>query len=53
MLVSFLFSIQDFDRTLGLTDDSIGQPVLQIFIDVFGTDGAVVLMCLILICVWQ
>lgn len=53
VLVSFLFSIQDFDRTLGLTDDSIGQPVLQIFIDVFGTDGAVVLMSLILICVWQ
>ena len=53
VLISFLFSIQDFSRTLGLADDSIGQPVLQIFVDVFGADGAVVLMCLILIYVWQ
>ena len=50
VLLSFLFSIQDFDGTVTST---VGQPVLQIFIDVFGDDGAVVLMCLIMICVWH
>jgi amino acid transporter len=50
VLMSFLFSIQDFSNTVG---SSYGQPVLQIFIDVFGDDGAVVLMCLVMICVWH
>jgi hypothetical protein len=50
VLLSFLFSIQDFDGTVS---SSVGQPVLQIFIDVFGDDGAVVLMCLVMICVWH
>lgn len=50
VILSFLFSIQDFDNTVG---SSYGQPVLQIFVDVFGDDGAVVLMCLIIICVWH
>lgn len=50
VLLSFLFSIQDFDNTVG---SSYGQPVVQIFVDIFGTDGAVVLMCLIMICVWH
>jgi amino acid transporter len=50
VILSFLFSIQDFDGTVTST---VGQPVLQIFIDVFGDDGAVVLMCLIMICVWH
>jgi len=50
VLLSFLFSIQDFDSTV---TSSVGQPVLQIFIDVFGDDGAVVLMCLVMICVWN
>jgi amino acid transporter len=50
VLLSFLFSIQDFDNTVS---SSVGQPVLQIFIDVFGDDGAVVLMCLVMICVWH
>jgi amino acid transporter len=27
--------------------------VLQIFIDIFGDDGAVVLMSLVMICVWH
>ena len=50
VILSFLFSIQDFDATLG---SDYGQPVLQIFVDVFGTDGAVVVMSLVMICVWH
>lgn len=49
-LLSLLFSIQDFDNTV---NSSVGQPVLQIFIDVFGEDGAIVLMTLIILCVWH
>ncbi|KAF2463538.1 amino acid transporter [Lindgomyces ingoldianus] len=49
-LLSLLFSIQDFERTVG---SDFGQPVLQIFVDVFGTNGAIVLMTLIIICVWH
>jgi len=49
VLLSFLFSIQDF---AGTVTPKVGQPVLQIFVDVFGDDGAVVLMCVILLCVW-
>lgn len=51
VILSFLFSIQDFDSTV--TSVRFSQPVLQIFVDVFGDDGAVVLMCLIMICVWH
>jgi amino acid transporter len=50
VILSFLFSIQNFDNTVG---SAYAQPVLQIFVDVFGDDGAVVLMSLILICVWH
>ncbi|KAK6603023.1 amino acid permease [Botrytis cinerea] len=50
VILSFLFSIQDFDNTIA---SDYGQPVIQIFVDIFGTDGAVVLMCLIMICVWH
>jgi amino acid transporter len=50
ILLSFLFGIQDFERT---RESGYGQPVLQIFVDIFGDDGAVVLMCLIMICVWH
>jgi amino acid transporter len=39
VLLSFLFSIQNFEGTVG---SDYGQPVLQIFVDVFGDDGAVV-----------
>jgi amino acid transporter len=39
VLLSFLFSIQDFEATVG---SDYGQPVLQIFVDIFGDDGAVV-----------
>lgn len=49
IMLAFLFSIQDFERTL---NSDYGNPVLQIFVDVFGPDGAVVLFCLIIICVF-
>ena len=50
LLLAFLFSIQDFGNTVG---SPIGQPVTQILVDVFGTNGAIVLMTLIMICVWH
>jgi amino acid transporter len=50
VLLSFLFSIQNFDNTVG---SAYSQPVLQILVDIFGDDGAVVLMCLIMLCVWH
>lgn len=50
VLIAYLFSIQDFDATIG---SAYGQPVLQILVDIFGDDGAVVLMSLIIICVWH
>jgi amino acid transporter len=51
VILSFLFSIQNFDDTVASVRFS--QPVLQIFDDIFGDDGAVILMCLIMICVWH
>lgn len=48
LLLCLLFSIQDFHQTI----DS-NQPVLQILIDIFGEDGAIVLFCLVIICVWH
>lgn len=50
VLLSFLFSIQDFERVL---DSRYGQPVLQIFVDVLSEDGALVLFSLIMVCVWH
>ncbi|KAI1110290.1 amino acid/polyamine transporter I [Nemania sp. NC0429] len=50
VLLAFLFSIQDFEATLS---SAYGQPVLQILIDVFGEDGALVLFSLIMVCVWH
>ncbi|KAI1151001.1 amino acid/polyamine transporter I [Nemania diffusa] len=50
VLLSFLFSIQDFEATLA---SAYGQPVLQILIDVFGEDGALVLFSLVILCVWH
>lgn len=50
VLLSYLFSMQNFENTIG---SAYGQPVLQILVDIFGDDGAVVLMCLIMICVWH
>jgi len=51
VILSFLFSIQDYEQTLA--SERFAQPVLQILVDVFGDDGAVVLMSLIMICVWH
>ncbi len=45
VLMAFLFSIQDFDNTIA---SPFGQPVRQIFVDVFGEDGALVLLSLIM-----
>lgn len=50
VMLSFLFGIQNFQNTI---TSSYGQPVLQIFVDIFGDDGAVVLMCVIMTCVWH
>jgi amino acid transporter len=49
-LLCLLFSIQNFDQTV---DSDFAQPVLQIFVDIFGDNGAIVLMTLIIICVWH
>ncbi|KAH8803093.1 amino acid/polyamine transporter I [Xylogone sp. PMI_703] len=51
VILSFLFSIQNFDNTVN--SERFQQPVLQILVDIFGDDGAVVLMSLIIICVWH
>ena len=50
VLLSLLFSIQDFSNTVG---SAYAQPVLQILVDVFGENGAIVLMTLIMVCVWH
>lgn len=50
LLISLLFSIQDFQRTV---DSTVGQPVVQILIDVFGPNGAIALMTLVILCVWH
>ncbi|KAL9096295.1 MAG: hypothetical protein Q9165_001292 [Trypethelium subeluteriae] len=50
LLLCLLFSIQDFEATVG---SSYEQPVLQILVDIFGENGAVVLMTLVMLCVWH
>ena len=47
LILCLLFSIQDFERTI---DSDYGQPVLQILVDVFGEDGAIVLFTLVILC---
>lgn len=49
-LLCLLFSIQDFEATV---NSEVGQPVLQILLDIFGEDGAIILFTLIIICVWH
>ncbi|GAB1313654.1 polyamine transporter tpo5 [Madurella fahalii] len=46
--MAFLFSIQDFDRTL---DSTYSQPLLQVLVDFAGEYGALVPFSLIMICV--
>lgn len=50
LLISLLFSIQDFEATVG---SDIGQPVAKILIDIFGNSGAIALMTLAIVCVWH
>jgi amino acid transporter len=50
LILCLLFSIQDFQATL---DSEYSQPVVQIFVDVFGKSGAMVAMSLVIICVWH
>lgn len=44
LILCLLFSIQDFDATV---DSEVGQPVLQILLDIFGENGAIVLFTLV------
>ncbi|KAJ6258557.1 hypothetical protein Dda_6601 [Drechslerella dactyloides] len=50
ILLAFLFSIQDFQRTI---TSPYGQPVLQIFVDVFGENGAIALFIILILAVWH
>jgi len=50
LLVSLLFSIQNFATTV---NSNVGQPVLQILIDIFGDSGAIALMTLVMVCIWH
>ncbi|KAK0629458.1 amino acid/polyamine transporter I [Bombardia bombarda] len=50
VLMAFLFSIQDLEATL---NSAYKQPVLQIFVDIAGEDGALVMFSLIMICIWH
>ncbi|GAA5832890.1 hypothetical protein JCM5353_003743 [Sporobolomyces roseus] len=48
VLVSILFCIQDLATTI---DSEAGQPVLQIFIDIFGRPGATAAFSIVILCV--
>ncbi|KIW01477.1 uncharacterized protein PV09_07231 [Verruconis gallopava] len=50
LLLCLLFSIQNFEATL---NSQYAQPVVQIFVDVFGEKGAMVAMTLVILCVWH
>lgn len=50
VILSLLFSIQDFDTTVA---SEIEQPVVQILIDIFGNAGAIALMTLVMVCVYH
>ncbi|KAI1842062.1 hypothetical protein JX266_011713 [Neoarthrinium moseri] len=52
VLMALLFSIQNFDDVIN-TEVNYGSPVLKIFVDVFGEDGALALFTLIMVCVWH
>lgn len=47
LILCLLFSIQDFQGTISSV---YGQPVLQILVDIFGEDGAIVLFTLVIMC---
>ena len=50
LILSLLFSIQSFPNTVNST---IGQPVVQILIDIFGNNGAIALITLVMVCIWH
>lgn len=50
LILSYLFSIQNFDRTI---DSEYAQPILQILVDIFGKAGATAMMTLVIVCVWH
>ena len=50
LILCMLFSIQDFQQTI---NSKYAEPVLQIFLDIFGEDGAIALFTLIIVCVWH
>lgn len=50
LILCLLFSVQDFEATLA---SDYGNPVLQILVDVFGKDSAIVLFVLVIVCVWH
>lgn len=50
LMLCLLFSIQNFENTVA---SDYGQPVVQIFVDVFGIKGAMAAMTLVIICVWH
>lgn len=50
IVLSLLFSIQHFESTV---QSDIGQPVVQILVDIFGNAGAIVLMTLVIVCVYH
>lgn len=51
LILCLLFSVQDFDALLKST---LGQPVLQILLDIFSEDGAIALFSLVwLILAWR
>lgn len=51
VILSMLFSIQNFDKLVN--NPQFDQPVMEILIEIFGENGALVLMTLILVCVWH
>lgn len=52
LMLCLLFSIQNFDATIDPTQN-YGEPVFKILVDVFGENGALVLISLIILCVWH
>ncbi|TFK17298.1 hypothetical protein FA15DRAFT_650438 [Coprinopsis marcescibilis] len=49
MIVGFLFSIQDIERTV---HSETGLPVMQIFLDTLGRKGAFVAMAVVILCMY-
>ncbi|KAL1996010.1 hypothetical protein VTN49DRAFT_545 [Thermomyces lanuginosus] len=52
LILCMLFSIQNFEATIN-PETNYGMPVFKIIVDVFGENGGLVLISLIIICVWH